>query len=124
MSSRFLASAIAVLVFSSVSAAADTVPLQSQSIKNLFSGQFEARVMGYKLRFSAYQSGKLIGQAFGREDRGKWFVKDDRLCVIWRQWTRGKPKCGAVSKQGKWYVASDAKGKMLSFRPVSVLASN
>jgi len=115
---------LALLASSSTTAQADTVRLSAQSIKNLFPGHYEARVKGYKVLFSAHRGGKLVGQAFGREDRGKWFVKGRRLCVVWRQWTKGEAKCGSVSKRGKWYVANDAKGQMLSFRPVSVLAMN
>ena len=119
---RNLASILSVLVVISVPAQADTVRLSAQSIKNLFPGHYEARVKGYKILFSAHRGGKLVGQAFGRTDRGKWSVRGRRLCMAWRKWTEGKVKCGSVSKQGKWYVASDAEGQVLSFRPVSVLA--
>lgn len=119
---RSFASILALLAVFSMTAQADTLRLGAQSIKNLFPGHYEARVQGYKVLFSAHRGGKLVGQAFGREDRGKWYVKGSRLCVAWRKWTKGKAKCGTVSKRGKWYVASDAKGQMLSFRPVSVLA--
>lgn len=119
---RSFASMVTLLALSSMPAQADTLRLGPQSIRNLFPGHYEARVQGYKILFSAHRSGKLVGQAFGRQDRGKWYVKGSRLCVVWRKWTKGKAKCGSVAKRGMWYLASDAKGQMLSFRPVSVLA--
>lgn len=119
-----IACVVATTAAFSMAAQADTIRLSTTSIKNLFPGHYEARVKGYRVLFSARRGGKLVGQAFGREDRGKWYVKGNRLCVAFRQWTNGKAKCGSVSKRGKWYVASDAKGKVLSFRPVSVLALN
>ncbi len=119
---RSFTSILAFLALISMPAQADTLRLGAKSIKNLFPGHYEARVRGYKVLFSAHRGGKLVGQAFGRQDRGKWFVKGSRLCVAWRKWTKGKVKCGSVSKRGMWYVASDAKGQVLSFRSVSVVA--
>lgn len=119
---RSFTSILAFLALISMPAQADTLRLGAKSIKNLFPGHYEARVRGYKVLFSAHRGGKLVGQAFGRQDRGKWFVKGSRLCVAWRKWTKGKVKCGSVSKRGMWYVASDAKGQVLSFRSVSMVA--
>ena len=119
---RLSAAALSLLILSSVTTQADTVRLGAQAIKNLFPGHYEARVKGYKVLFSAHRGGKLVGQAFGRTDKGKWFVKGRHLCMAWRKWTKGKAKCGSVSKRGEWYVANDTTGQVLSFRPVSVVA--
>ena len=90
-------------------------------IKGLFPGYFEAKVRGYRVLFSGYGNGSLKGEAYRRQDQGRWFVKGNFLCVSWEQWTKGKPTCGSVSQKGGWFVASDGAGsEMLKFRRAMV----
>jgi len=116
------ASVVAILGLLFTSAQADGVLLNAQSIKNLFPGQYEARFKGYKVVFSAHRDGRLVGQAFGKEDRGKWFLRGNQACMTWKKWTEGKPECGSISRQGNWLVANNKNGQMLKFRPVPVVA--
>ena len=90
--------------------------LNAGQIASLFPGQYEAKVQGYKVKFAGDTTGQLVGQAFGREDRGTWFVQGNTLCVAWRQWTKGQPKCGVIAQQGSWLVANNDSGEMLRFR--------
>ncbi len=124
LSLRLFVSILSVVILSATAAHSDPVRLGAQSLKKLFPGHYEARVKGYKILFSAHRGGKLVGQAFGRSDRGKWFVKGRRLCMAWQNWTKGKVKCGSVSRQNNWYIAHDADGQVLLFRPASVLAAS
>ena len=124
LSLRSVASVMAILGLLSTTVQADGIRLNAKSVKSLFPGQYEARVKGYKILFSAHRGGNLAGQAFGQEDRGRWFVKGNRLCMVWRKWTEGKPKCGSISRQGNWFIANNTKGQLLKFRPVSVVALN
>ena len=48
--------------------------LDGGGIKSLFPGYFEATVQGYRILFSGYRDGSLQGEAYGRQDRGRWFV--------------------------------------------------
>lgn len=90
--------------------------LDGGAIKRLFPGYFEAKVQGYTIHFMGLGNGRLKGEAYGREDRGRWFVKGDTLCVAWERWTKSQAKCGAIAQQAGWFVASDGEGEMLKFR--------
>lgn len=90
--------------------------LDAKSIKGLFPGYFEAKVEGYRVQFSGTGNGMLNGQAFGREDQGRWYIQGNRLCVAWKEWTKGEAKCGAISQKDGWFVASNGSGQLLKFR--------
>jgi hypothetical protein len=82
----------------------------------LFPGQFEASVKGYRVFFAGSKSGRLTGVAYGQEDTGRWSAKGATLCVTWNDWTRGKPVCGKVVRKDGWYVAAGADGTVIRFR--------
>ena len=111
--------AAAIAVFS-LSAAADDLSLEPEAIAALFPGHYEARVAGgYRLLIAAKEDGSMMGRAFGKEDKGAWKLEDNKLCVAWRSWTRGKFKCGSIVQNGDWYVATNAEdGDTMQFRPV------
>ena len=111
-----LAAAFAVIGLLATGGHADAGTLDGKWIKGLFPGYFEAQVQGDRVLFSGYRNGSLAGEAYGKQDRGRWFVKGNALCVSWDQWTKGKIQCGSISQQGGWFVASDADGEMLKFR--------
>jgi hypothetical protein len=104
-------------------AAALTVPAGAQAgslgkaeVTQLFPGQFEAKVKGYRVSFAGSRGGTLSGRAYGQQDKGRWYMQGSQLCVVWTKWTKGEAHCGQISKQGGWYVASSAKGEVLKFR--------
>jgi hypothetical protein len=89
--------------------AASAGTLDGGSIKRLFPGRFEAY-------FAGFGNGTLKGQAYGRQDKGVWFVKGSTLCVAFKDWTKGKAKCGQITQQGGWFVANNTEGEVLKFR--------
>ena len=94
--------------------------LDSGRIKGLFPGYFEATVQGYSILFAGYLDGSLRGEAYGRQDRGRWFVRGNDICVSWEQWTKGKTTCGSISQQDGWFVASGGGNEILKFRRAQV----
>lgn len=86
------------------------------SAAQLFPGQFEASVKGYRVFFAGSKSGKLTGVAYGQEDSGRWSAKGSTLCVSWKDWTKGKAICGTVVQKGGWYVAAGSDGTVIKFR--------
>lgn len=109
---------LAALCAGSLAASAGQATLDASAIQALFPGHYEASVAGgYILLISAHGDGSLDGRAFGREDKGRWEIAGDRLCVSWSQWTKGKPKCGDIAQVGSWFTATNAEdGEMLRFR--------
>ncbi|MEE4237314.1 MAG: hypothetical protein V2I51_11395 [Anderseniella sp.] len=110
----------AALAVSSLPATANDLSLEPEAIAALFPGHYEARVAGgYVLMIAAKEDGSMMGRAFGKEDKGVWKLEDDKLCVSWNSWTRGKFKCGSIVQNGDWYVAINAQGgDTMQFRPV------
>lgn len=102
-------------------APADELSMESSALEGLFPGHYEARVAGgYRLLISAKGDGTMLGRAFGKEDRGVWVIKGEQLCIAWRAWTRGKYKCGAITQNGGWFVATNSKnGETMKFRAVN-----
>ncbi len=100
---------------------AEDLSLEPEAIEGLFPGHYEAQVAGgYRLLIAAKSDGTMMGRAFGREDKGKWVIKDEELCISWRSWTRGKYKCGSIMQNGEWYVATNTQdGETMKFKPVS-----
>jgi hypothetical protein len=91
-------------------------PLAKGEITKLFPGQFEAKVKGYRVSFSGSRNGALAGQAYGQQDKGRWYMQGSALCVVWNKWTKGKAHCGQIVQQGGWYVATGGDGEVLKFR--------
>ncbi len=98
------------------SAGAQAGSLGKAEVTKLFPGQFEAKVKGYRVSFSGSRGGTLAGQAYGQQDKGRWYMQGSQLCVVWSKWTKGEAHCGQISQQGGWYVASSAEGEVLKFR--------
>lgn len=94
--------------------------LDGRGIKDLFPGYFEAKVQGYRIFFAGSRNGSLRGEAYGRQDQGRWFVKGNALCVSWEQWNKGKTTCGSISRQGGWFIASDGGDEIIKFRRAMV----
>ena len=97
-------------------APAEAGSLAKGEVTKLFPGQFEAKVKGYRVSFTGSPGGALAGQAYGQKDKGRWYMQGSSLCVVWNKWTKGKAHCGAISRQGGWYVAVNGEGEVLKFR--------
>ena len=102
--------------------AAETPKLEAEEIKQLFPGNFAAKVKGYDMLITGSTDGKLRGRAFSRQDRGRWWVEKDTLCVAWSNWTDGKPMCGEITLDGDWYSSKNAKGEGMKFKKVEKVA--
>ncbi len=108
-------------VLTIICAAASHLPAEAGTsgavtARQLFPGQFEASVKGYRVFFSGSASGRLSGVAYGREDSGRWSAKGSTLCISWKNWTKGKAVCGRVVRKGGWYVAAGSDGTVIRFR--------
>ncbi len=97
-------------------ASAEAGPLGRAEVAQLFPGQFEAKVKGYRVSFSGSSNGHISGTAYGQQDTGRWYLKGSSLCVSFEKWTKGEARCGKISQQGGWYVASGNGGEVLKFR--------
>jgi hypothetical protein len=109
-----IATILAILSFSTVEAGDRS--LKAKDIRSLFPGKYEARVQGYKVVIHARGNGALAGAAFNRTDKGRWWVKGNRLCVSWSNWTNGKATCGRIRRAGNWYVSRSGSGNSMKFR--------
>ncbi|MGB5214758.1 MAG: hypothetical protein WBN88_14065 [Anderseniella sp.] len=100
---------------------ADELSMEPDALEGLFPGHYEAHVAGgYRLLISAKDDGTMLGRAFGKEDKGAWVIKDEELCIAWRSWTRGKYKCGAITQNGDWFVATNSKnGETMKFKAIN-----
>ena len=96
--------------------------LAGEEIKELFPGNFAAKVKGYDMLITGSTDGMLRGRAFSRQDRGRWWVEENNLCVAWSNWTEGKPVCGEITVEGDWYSSQNAKGEGMKFRKVEKVA--
>ena len=99
----------------------DELSMEPDALEGLFPGHYEARVAGgYRLLISAKDDGTMLGRAFGKEDKGMWVIKNEELCIAWRSWTRGKYKCGAITRNGDWFVATNSKnGETMKFKAIN-----
>ena len=86
--------------------------LTAQEIIRLTPGTFHAVVKGkYRLTVTLARDGTAVGKIPGVEDRGRWTVRDDQLCIVLPTWTRGHVVCSAVVADNGWY-----RGRSVAFR--------
>lgn len=76
----------------------------------------------HEARWTFRPSGRIEGAAFvsdggagentrSLQDRGKWWVKNEALCIRWNQWDKARTRCyGIVSVKGKIYQAKGGGG--------------
>jgi hypothetical protein len=100
---------------------ADELSMEPDALEGLFPGHYEAHVAGgYRLLISAKDDGTMLGRAFGKEDKGVWVIKGEELCIAWRSWTSGKYKCGAITQNGDWFVATNSEnGETMKFKAIN-----
>ncbi len=94
----------------------------SDKLKGLISGSqisfIRSEGIGHhEARWTFRPSGRVEGAAFVSEggggenthslqDRGKWWVKDEVLCIRWNQWDKARTRCyGIISVRGNIYQA-------------------
>ncbi len=87
--------------------------LSTRAIKQLFPGQFRAVVKGYKVVITAKSDGSLVGSSMASTDTGRWSVRRGRLCIMLKDWFKGKTSCSAVVHNGGWYRANKVKFRKL-----------
>lgn len=83
--------------------------LNTRALRKLFPGNFHAVVRGSTVQFTARSDGSLIGRYMSSTDRGRWSVRNGRLCIVLEKWMNGKPACSAVVKHDGWYRAADVR---------------
>lgn len=92
-------------------AAADE-PMTAQQIRRLAPGTFHAVVKGkFQLIVTLSQDGAIVGKVPGLTDRGRWSVRDNELCIIMPNMTRGHLVCSSVVADNGWY-----RGRSVAFR--------
>ena len=116
ISRKIIILAVSAMGLAAMHGAAGAGNLDSSSIRSLFPGEFVGVVKGYRIHISGFANGRLVGEAYGYQDRGRWYVKGNSLCVSWKEWTKGKTTCGKISQRSGWFVASGRAGQMLKFR--------
>ena len=105
-----IAGALAVASYAPATAAEK---VSSRALKNLFPGQFQAIIKGYKVRFRALGNGRLYGTYKNLKDQGRWSVRRGRLCIMLKEWMNGQTKCSSVTKQNGWYQSAQVQFRKL-----------
>ena len=86
--------------------------LSGSEIRALFRGN----LIGYyqetrKISVKATRTGGLLAWFEGKVDSGTWKIVGNKVCVTFKVWTSGKPKCRYVEREGGWYYAVKENGK-------------
>lgn len=63
-----------------------------------------------KITVQATRAGQVIAWFEGKVDTGTWKIVGNQICVAFKVWTSGKPKCRYVERDGRWYYAVNSKG--------------
>ena len=110
---RIMSLAAAGLLLSISSFGANAAETLSQAqLSKLFPGSFIAVVHGMvKVNITAQGNGVLIGQMKSQQDKGRWSLKNGKLCISMAQWTGGKASCSAVVADNGWYLGKGVKFK-------------
>ncbi|OYW55997.1 MAG: hypothetical protein B7Y80_03375 [Hyphomicrobium sp. 32-62-53] len=125
--------AVTVLLFAPAAAAAEPMKLGASEIKDTFTG---SRVeldtpLGTTIPVQFTDDGLMSGTAGSLasvlgapKDRGRWWVKDDRLCTKWFRWFDAEEQCLTIHMKDErvfWRRADGKKGTAtIVERPVVV----
>jgi hypothetical protein len=86
--------------------------LTGNDIIRLTPGTFQAVVKGkYKVTVTLTRDGTAVGTAKGVEDRGRWTVRGNQLCIVMPTWTLGRIECSSVVADSGWY-----RGRNVAFK--------
>lgn len=93
----------------------DSKKLSARQLSELVSGS-SVRLEGYgqsaTVEFSG--DGTMIGtNTSGEEDKGKWQVKQDKLCLQFKKWAQGDRLCYLAAGSGSAYQLFNGKGMMI-----------
>ena len=103
-----------IVAMCAISTAHADAALTHAQLQKLFPGTFAAVVQGaMKLTFTAKGNGTLIGVMPGKQDEGRWSLRNGKLCIMLSTWTGGKSACSAVVAENGWY-----RGQGVKFRKI------
>ena len=86
--------------------------LTARDILRLTPGTFHAVVKGkFEVTVTLTRDGRAVGRVPGHEDKGRWTVRGDELCIVMPTWTRGRVECSLVIAEEGWY-----RGRNVAFR--------
>lgn len=79
-------------------------------------GLFRGVLVGYyqetrQIKIQATRAGQVMAWFEGKVDTGTWKIVGNQICVAFKVWTSGKPKCRFVERDGRWFRAVKANGK-------------
>lgn len=95
------------ILIAAISPAFADEAMTAKQIRKLAPGTFHAVVKGkFQLTVTLTRDGTVVGKAQGLEDRGRWTVRNDQLCIVLPTWTRGHIVCSAVVADNGWYHSS------------------
>jgi hypothetical protein len=102
------------------SAGAKSSGSQPAMLASLFAGRtlvVSSRYGEIPMRFA--RNGTVAGsaQALGplaADDRGRWWISQQRICVQWQTWMNGQPHCFAIEMAGgstlRWHADTGEEG--------------
>jgi hypothetical protein len=94
------------MVAASVPVAAGT--LSAAQIKGLAPGRYAVSILGYiKMTVTMQPSGLIQGTTSKKKsDTGRWSVQNEKFCITWNRWLKGKQRCISLSGGNGKYSGS------------------
>lgn len=73
-------------------------PLKAPAIRKMIPGRYEASAFGFRFDIQLYRDGAVLGR-FGKwQDKGRWSIRDDKLCIALSDWTDNAFRCAPILK--------------------------
>lgn len=103
---------LGILLFGGLANADAGQRLTGKQLRSFFRGT----MVGYyqetrKISIQATRAGTLLAWFEGKVDTGTWKIVGNQVCVSFKVWTSGKPKCRFVERRGNWLWAVKANGE-------------
>jgi hypothetical protein len=84
--------------------------LSGEEIQALAPGEYVGTWKGKKqLHIFLSEDGTLHGTVNGKPQKGKWHIKDEKLCIQFRVLFIETVRCDAVYRQAEWLVSFNKK---------------
>jgi len=80
--------------------------LKGNELRRLLPGKYTLVVYGFDISVNAATNGNLTLMFLGDEMKGRWSVKDDRLCITLIQGQKSEMACSAIQYDGKKYYSA------------------
>jgi hypothetical protein len=94
-----------------IDGAAAVEKLSRTQLLKLFPGTYGGVASdGTRIRIMGRADGTIRGIADQKHDQGRWSVEGNALCIQWTFWLGAMKRCGAVHRDGPWYVAVKKDG--------------